>query len=212
MTFATPKELFVRQGAELSLKQDGIKKILVLSILLVALAGLASATPVQCGILMQANSSTTVFSSVCTVDPDPGFFISSLTLTGTDDYAGDLFGNPIVSYAATFSQSDPVFTTPVFCAVTTSLSHSQPCDVTILPSSTVTGLDLSTYTIGLINGSNTVTGGGVIGAAIILALDFGETPIADGKAGDTGAPEPATLGLMGGALLALGLLARRRQQ
>jgi hypothetical protein len=239
MRIATPKEFFVmplsdlRQGAELTTKahdqleqaaktlkskkgiqrrQDGMKKILVLSLLLVALAGLASATPVGCGILMKGNSSTTLVSSMCTVNPDPGFFISSLTLTGTDDYAGDLFGNPVVTYAATFSESGPVFMAPVFCNVTTGLFHSQPCNVTILPSSTVTGLDLSTYTIGLINGSNTVTGGGILGASIVLALDLGETAIPGTKAGDADAPEPTTLGLMGGALLGLALLARKKQQ
>jgi len=185
-----------------------MKKTPVLALLLVALASLANASPVMCGILMKGDSSSTVVSSMCTVNPDPGFFISSLSLTGTDDYAGLLSGSPVVSYAATFSQSTPVFTTPVFCDVTTALSHSQPCNVTILPSSTVTGLDLSTYTIGLINGSNTVTGGSVIGASIVLGLDFGETQIP----GTTGTPEPTTLGLVSGALLGLGFLARKKKQ
>jgi hypothetical protein len=184
-----------------------MKKTLALSLSLVALASLASAAPVMCGILMKGDSSTTVTSSSCSVNPDPGFFISALTLTATDDYTGLLLGSPVVSYAATLVQSDAVFTGALFCDVGTGIFGSQPCSVIILPASTVTSLNLSTFTVGLINGSNTVTNGNVIGASIILALDFVERPLPA-----AGIPEPTTLGLMGGALLGLVFLACKKKQ
>jgi PEP-CTERM motif len=184
-----------------------MKKILALFLFLVALASLAGASPVLCGILMKGDSSTTLFNTTCTVNPDPGFFISSLTLTATDDYTGDLFGSPDVSFSATLIQSAAVFTGAIFCDVTTGLFGSDPCSSPILPSSTVSSLNLSTFTVGLINGSNSVTSGQVIGASIVLALDFGETQI---PAPDV--PEPTTLGLMGGALLGLGFLLARKKK
>jgi hypothetical protein len=181
-----------------------MKKLLVLSLLLVALASLASATPVMCGILMKGDSSATVASSACTVNPDPGFFISSLTLAATDDYTGLLIGSPVVSYAATLIQSDPVFAGAIFCDVGTGIFGSQPCAATILPASIKTNLNLSTYTVGLINGSNTVKGGSIVGASIVLAVDFRETMIPT--------PEPTTRGVLGTALLGLGLLACKKKR
>ncbi len=184
-----------------------MKKILGLSLFLIALASWSSAAPVVCGILMRGDSSNTVASSTCSVTPDPGFFISSLTLLASDDYTGLLIGSPVVSYEATLIQSDTVFTGAIFCDVGTGIFGSQPCAATILPSTTVTSLDLSSFTVGLINGSNTVVNGAVIGASIVLALDFNETPLLG-----TSISEPTTLGLTGGALLGLSFLAFKKKQ
>jgi hypothetical protein len=182
-----------------------LKKLLLISLALIAFASLASATPVMCAVLMFPNTSGTN-GSVCSITPDAGFFISSLTLTGTDDYTGLQSGNPVVTYAATLTQSSPVFGA-TYCNVTTGTTGSNPCAISVTPSSTVTSLNLSTYSLQLTNATNTVTGGAITGASIVLALNYGETMIPV-----TGSPEPATLGLMGGALLGLGFLARRKRQ
>jgi hypothetical protein len=63
-----------------------MKKFIVISAFLVGIAGVASAAPVMCAVLMEANL-TGRTGSTCTVIP-AGFYISSLTLTGIDDYCG----------------------------------------------------------------------------------------------------------------------------
>ena len=186
-----------------------MKKLLLLSLFLIAIAGLASATPVSCGVLMAPNSSSILLNSTCTVNPDPGYFISTLTLTAKDDYTGGT-GNPTVDYAGTLFQDTVVYDTPTFCTVTTIGGVRNPCDVTINPASTVTGLNLSTYSVNLDTASNVVSGtagDSISGASIQLFLDYAETL----SPTDT-APEPATLGLMGSALLGLGLAARKMKK
>jgi len=180
-----------------------MKKLILLSLAAIGIASVASATPVNCEVLMAANTMGGS-SNTCTVTPDPGDFISSLTLTGADDYTGFLTGNPVVAFSATLVQSSPVFSAPTFCSATTSGVNSVSCAITVSPS-TVTGLDITTpYSLNLINAANTVTGGGVTGASITLALSFTESPITSST------PEPATLGLTGMALLGVGFLARRK--
>jgi hypothetical protein len=181
-----------------------LKKLLLLSLALIALAGLVSATPVTCAVLMFPNTSGNT-GTTCTVNPDPGFFISSLTLTGTDDYTGLQSGSPVVTYSGNLSQSTIVFGIG-FCDVTSGVAGSIPCADTVMPSATVTGLNLDTYSVNLVNAADTVTGGSVAGTSIVLHLDYAETQIPT-----TGTPEPATLGIMGGALLGLGFLARRKK-
>src|SRR5271165_1991063 len=168
-----------------------MKKLLLVSLLWIGLAGVAHANPATCFVLMLANTSGNTGTD-CTVTPDPGFFISTLTLTGTDDYTGHLDGNPVVSFGATLDQTTTVFSIPAFCDVTTSAGNSVPCFFGVLPANTVTGLDLSTYTVHLINASNTVTGGDVVGDSILLFLGFGETKIPVTPP----VPEPASLLLL----------------
>jgi len=181
-----------------------MKKLLLIVILWAATAGLASAFSVPCAVLMTPNTTGSAGSS-CTVTPDPGFFISSLTLTGTDDYTGDQSGDPSVDYDATLTQSSDVYDAPTFCIVDTSGGHSVPCAITIAPANTVTGLALARSTVTLPDASNTVTGGTITGASIVLELNFAETqsPVSP-------TPEPGTLSLMGSGLLGLGFLARKR--
>jgi hypothetical protein len=178
-----------------------MKKIVVLSLFLIALAGMASATPVMCAVLMFSNTSGNT-GSVCSVTPDPGFFISSLILTGSDDFTGLQSGSPSFVFSATLAQTSPVFGA-VYCG---GLFSALPCAVTITPSATVTGLNLASFALQLTGAANTVTGGSVVGDSINLTLDYGETRIPT-----TGTPEPTTLGLMGGALLGLGFLARGKK-
>ena len=181
-----------------------MKKLLLVSLLWVGLAGVAHATVVDCSVLMAANTSGST-GSTCTVAPDPGFFISTLTLTGTDDYTGYLSGNPVVSFGATLSQSSTLFSA-LFCNVTTiTFSNSQPCSITVLPANTVTGLDLATYSVQLTNASNTVAGGSVVGGSIELFLNFGETesPV------DGTVPEPSSLLMLSSGLLGLGFIKRK---
>lgn len=183
-----------------------MKKLLLISLALVAIAGVAGATPVSCGVVMAPNSSTLLLSSACTVNPDPGYYISSLTLTGNDSFTGGA-GLPLVDFTGTLFDSNGVFTIPAFCPVSSdSSSNSINCPITVNPSSTVSGLNLSTETISISAASNTEVQGTVSAASINLFLDFAETQIPV-----TGTPEPATLGLMGSALVGLGLLVRRKK-
>jgi hypothetical protein len=178
-----------------------MKKFILLSLASLAIASVASATPIStCGVLLSPNSSTILITSSCSATADTGDFINSLTLTITDDFTGAV-GTPTVTYTGTFSQSSPVFSPPsTLCAVTTSGINSVACSI---GPTTVNGLDLSSYSISIPTASNGVTGGSISGASISLALSFTESPI-------TGTPEPATLGLTGMALLGVGFLARRK--
>jgi hypothetical protein len=185
-----------------------MKKTLLMLSSFAMTAGLASASisyTSPCSVLMNPNDVSDT-GTTCTATPDPGFFLDSITITITDDYTGWQSGTPTVSYSGTLTQSDPVFTDPTFCDVTTNgTNNSISCLVTINPSGTVGGLNIpGTYTIQLTNTGNVVTGGTVTGASEVLTISATESPITEG-----GVPEPATFGLMGAALVGLGFLARK---
>jgi hypothetical protein len=183
-----------------------MKKLVLIALLLIVIAGLAGATPVMCDVVIQPNSSNIVLSSSCTVNPDPGFYISSLTLTGFVSFTGGA-GEPIVDFTGSLSQSDNLFSIPTFCQVTSDAgSNSINCNSTVLPANTVTGLDLSSYTVDISSASNTEVQGTVAAASISLELNYGETLIPTGSV-----PEPYTIGLLSGGLIGLGFLARRKK-
>lgn len=179
-----------------------MKKIILLSLASFAIASVVTATPV-CQALMNPNTSGNS-TTLCSVTADPGQFITSLTLTGTDDYTGAT-GTPTVSFTGTFVQSSPVFTITL-CNVVSGGSGSIPCAIGVTPASpvNVSGLGITSYTADIIGITNTVAGGSVIGDSIGLTLAFTEAPLT------TTTPEPATLGLTGMALLGVGFLARRK--
>jgi PEP-CTERM motif len=181
-----------------------MKKFVLSSLFLVALAGTASAALISpCAVLMLPNSTGNTGSS-CSATPDSGDFISSLTITITDDYTGYQSGNPVVSYSGTLNQSTNVFqTTPLtLCSVSTTSSNSTPCLNNL---GAVTGLDLSSYSVNLTNAGNSLAGGVVTGASEVMTLSYTESPIV------VGAPEPSTLSMLGGALLGLGFLGRKKK-
>lgn len=180
-----------------------MKKIILLSLASFAIASVVSATPV-CQALMNPNTSGNS-TTMCSVVADPGDFITSLTLTGTDDYTGLQSGTPMVTFTGTFVQSSPVFAVTL-CDVNTGGTGSIPCAIGVTPASPVdvTGLGITTYTADIIGLANVVTGGEVVGDSVSLALSFTEAPLT------TTTPEPATLGLTGMALLGVGFLARRK--
>jgi len=183
-----------------------MKKLVLTALFLIAIAGLASATPIMCDAVMAPNSSIIVLSSSCTVDPDPGFFISSLTLTGFDSFTGGA-ALPIVDFTGALSQSTNVFNIPNFCQVTSdSGSNSVDCALTVEPANTVTSLDLASYTVAISSASNSEVQGTVAAASISLELNYGETLSPTGSV-----PEPYTIGLMSAGLLALGLLSWRKK-
>jgi hypothetical protein len=177
-----------------------MKKVLLMASIMTAMAGFAGAT--TCAVLMGANTSGNN-GSTCTVNPDPGYYISSLTLTITDDYTGYQSGTPSVNYTGTLIQSTTEYTAATFCQVNTSSGHSTPCSVTINPSGTITGLNLSTYSLSISGASNTVTNGSVTGASEVAQLSYTETLI-------SGTPEPSSMMLLGSGLLAAGLIGRKK--
>ena len=186
-----------------------MKKLLLISLSLIAIGGVAGATPVACDVVMAPNSSNILLSSPCTVNPDPGYYISSLTLTGYDSFSGGA-NLPVVDFTGTLLDTAGVFSIPVFCPVSSDVnSNSINCNFTVQPSNTVTGLNLSTDTISISSASNTELQGSISVASINLSLDYAETLIPTGPPSST--PEPATLGLMGSALLGLGFLARKKK-
>jgi PEP-CTERM motif len=183
-----------------------MKKLLLASLIWIGVAGVTHASPNDCFVLMGANT-TGNSGTTCTVTADPGFFISDLTLTGSDDYTGYLDGTPVVTFNATLDQSTTVFSIPTFCAVLTNASdNSTPCFNTVLPANTVTGLDLSSFTLRLTNASNTVIGGDVVGDSIALFLSFGET---ESPPPPPPMPEPSSLLLLSSGLVGLGFMKRK---
>ena len=135
----------------------------------------------------------------CTVTADAGFHIVTLTLSGVDDVTGAT-GTPTVTFGGTVTQTVNLFGV-TFCSAT---YPAFPCNDTVT-GSPATGLNLATYTISITNGSNSVAGGSIVGASEQLTLNATQSP-------NSGVPEPATLGVMGGGLLGLGLLGRRKRK
>lgn len=128
-------------------------------------AGLASASityTTPCGLLMGPNNSTGVNGQTCSATADPGDYLTSMTISITDDYTGYQTGNPIVSYSGTLTDSASLYGAPTFCNVGTGGSPlgSVACLATILPSATVTNSNTSitSFTIQITNGENTVAG------------------------------------------------------
>jgi hypothetical protein len=191
-----------------------MKKLVLLSLVLIGLAALAAATPVQCSVLMTPNE-TGASTDLCTVTAPAGFYISSLTLTGMDDYAGYQNNNPVVSFSGTLSPSAALTTplgAPTFCDVVTSGINGVACEILPNPNpGSNTNPAITTFSLQLTNISNTVTNGTITGATVVLNLDYGVAQI-PGVVPTAVISEPSTFGLVGGALLSVSFLARKKSK
>ena len=98
-----------------------MKRLVLLSLVLIGFAAVTAATPVQCSVLLTPNEAGA--STDPSVAAPIGFYISSLTLSGTDEFAGYRNNNPIVSFGGMLSLSTVLATplgAPTFCDVVTS--------------------------------------------------------------------------------------------
>ncbi len=137
-----------------------MKKLLWLSLILVAFTSLASATSVNCGNLFNGNKNTNIFSAgqfvlggACSIDAGAGNYITTLTLTGTDDYTGYSSGNPTVNFTALLDETTVIFGgSETYCAVTTTGTNSNPCNTTPNPNIKVNAnTALQTYSFSVDN-------------------------------------------------------------
>lgn len=166
------------------------------------LAGLANASIIitsPCSALEFPNTGPST-SSTCSLTADPGFFISSVTVTITSDYTGYVNGNPVVTDVYAFVSNSAGFGAIPNGVVTTNVSNSNPVQNF---NSTLTGNFGSTVTESF-SMTNTVSGGAVIATSGLMTISGLESP-------NPVVPEPATLGLVGSALLGLSLVLRRKR-
>lgn len=199
-----------------------MKKVLSLSFLLAASSILGHATTIFCsvidgGIVSNAGTtakvdqggtlvSTPVFSCP-SLDAGSGNLLSNVVLLGTGDYDGGPFGT------ITGTSVTEVFgvTTGPFALAATSLTvtggNSSNATSIPVPFQLGSTLNPGTQTLAAftVNLSSFVNSGTVAESSAQIALFYTTTSIVGP------APEPATLGLMGGALLGLGFLARRKK-
>lgn len=178
-----------------------MKKIVFAAIVISGLAGSAGASIIYsspCSVLQSPDSGPTL-SGVCSATADPGFYISSVTLTITSDYTGWQSGNPVVTNTYTFATNTAGFGTIPDGVVTTSGTNSssiQNFDVTLFGNF---GPSVSES----FNMSNAVTGGTVTGSSGVMTITATETASA--------VPEPATSSFVGGVLLGLCIFSTGRQ-
>src|ERR1700733_13973007 len=104
-----------------------MKQLLLLAIVLTCFAGLASAsiTFTNCSVLEPENSGP-FNSGVCQATADPGFFISSITMTITSDYTGYQNGSPTVTDTYGYVLNTPGFGGIPNGVVTTTGTNSNP--------------------------------------------------------------------------------------
>ncbi|HLK69299.1 MAG TPA: PEP-CTERM sorting domain-containing protein [Bryobacteraceae bacterium] len=173
------------------------------ALLLMGSSGLASAAVVlvtPCSAFEAPNSGPTA-SSACSATADPGFFIDSVTFTITSDYTGYQSGNPVVTDIYTFATNTAGFGAVGNGVVTTTGTNSNPIQNFNV---TLSGNFGSSVTESF-NLSNTVSGGSVTATSGVGRISATESPIGGNV------PEPGSLGLIGSALVGLGLFFRRQR-
>ncbi len=150
-------------------------------------------------------SSSPVFSCP-TIDAGAGNIITSYMVLGTGDYTGGPFGTTTgtqvtLGYAAGAGPINGATQTLVVSGGNSSNSDSVPVPFQL--GATLGGVQ--SYAGFTVNFSSTVDSGTVGATTGQVVISYTTAP-----AGQT--PEPATLGLMGSALVGLGLLARRKKK
>jgi hypothetical protein len=202
-----------------------MKKTLLLSLFIAAFAGLASATTVICtvtgGTVLVSQQGGTAFSinggsgtstggstgiiSCPAITADPGFTINSYQVIATADFTSSI-STPI-----------PTTVTMLYTLVGGSQNGATSPLVTVTngPGIGSNGSNpVSPFAVGAnltgnqaaftVNVTSTVTAGSPAASSGSVGISYTEVAV-------TGVPEPATLGLMGSALLGLGFLARRKK-
>jgi len=170
--------------------------------------GLASASIIfstPCSVLEGPNAGA-LSSSVCSATADPGFFINSVTVTITSDYAGWQSGTPTVTTVYSFVQNTPGLPAPIPNGVVTT---------TIMLSGQGNSNPIQNYNQ-IVNGnfggvatvrfsmSNSVAGGAVTGVSGVTSITATEAPVGT-------IPESSTMLLLGSGLIGLGVIKRRRK-
>jgi hypothetical protein len=182
-------------------QEESVKKFLAISAALIGFAAVSSAAPIFCGNDLIAHGSGTGSAIVCPTIGNPGDHITSISLTIVSDYTGWISGNPTVTLNYTIAGPLTFGLVPAQL-VTTVLSPAG-----IPNSSPVTITDSGNLGIGPISGItvtpvSSIAGGQVTGSSAVVTLSYTATP---------SVPEPASMALMGGGLLGLGFLVRRKK-
>ncbi len=178
-----------------------MKKLFLLAVALVGAAAVSVASPLSCGgdlIPGGVGSGLPGFTPLtCPTIGNAGDNITSITLTILSDYTGWISGDPIVTI--TYAFSGPITFAAVAPQQVVTLNqnpkNSQPVTVTSTGSLGVGPISGITITP-----TSSITGGAVTASSAEVSIDYTTSA----------APEPASVGLTGAALLGVGLLSRRR--
>jgi hypothetical protein len=183
-----------------------MKRLLYSALLLLTLSAFANAlTIVSPCFVVEAPNSGPLLSNACSVTATPGFFIDSVTVTLTSDYTGWVDLNPVVTATYAFTVDTAGFGAIPNGVVTTTLSGSpqQGNSNPVVNMNTTLNGNFGSSVVERFNMSNTVAGGDVLFTSGKMTISATESP--------SPTPEPATLGLIGSALLGLGFLLRKKR-